>query len=354
MATRADGARAVSGRITIEPFGDELDSDGDESVLEALLRQGRFVRHGCKHGGCGACRAWLVSGECELSARTSFSLSDADREAGVVLLCSTRVRAGRATFDVGATMDLTAEEYLAGQQTAVYRAEVAELAPLGPELRLLRLRVVDPPRLRFTAGQHVEVAVPGGQDEWRTYSLASAPAAGGVVELLVKLIPGGRMSSALTRVRTGDPLQLRGPFGQLGVRLSHRPMVMIGAGSGLAPLRSMILDLVDGGNTRPVTLYLAARSARHLVLDDELRALARAHPWFTYEPVVRRPEAEGGGWDGRTGDVLAAVVADLPDLRRHDAYVCGSPRLVDGAIAALRAAGCKERHIAFDRFVPSG
>jgi len=341
-------------RVRIEPFGESLDIHDGESVLAAILRQGRFVRHGCKHGGCGTCRAQLVRGDCELSSRTSFSLSDADRAGGVVLLCSTYVTGGDAVFDVSRTMELDEAEFRSARHVAEYVAEVAAIEAPAPELRRIRLRLIDPPAMRFTAGQYVEVAVPGAEGEWRSYSMSSDPADRGTVELVVQRIPGGRFSSALDgRLRTGDRLRLRGPMGQFAVRLSHRPMVMVAGGSGIGPIRAMLCELARTGNARPVHLFYGARRRSDLFLLEELRALERDHRWFRLTPALSEP-APGEVWDGEVGLVTEVLSRALRNARGTEAYLCGSPGMIDAAIRVLIAAGCKEKHVHFDRFVPSG
>src|SRR5262249_8282658 len=111
-----------------------------EAILDAILRHGRFVEHGCKQGGCGTCRARLVSGACRLGGGTSYALSDADREEGVVLLCSTYVEQGDAVVDVSETMSLTADAYMAGLHTREHLCQVERIGALGPDLRGLSLR----------------------------------------------------------------------------------------------------------------------------------------------------------------------------------------------------------------------
>jgi len=344
----------VERALRVEPFGDAVEVRPGESALGALLRHGRFVRHGCKHGGCGTCRARLVSGNCELSDRTSFSLSDADREAGIVLLCSTYVTGGEVVVDLTDVMELDAEEFRAGRHVAEHVAEVAAIEPLTPEICAVRFRLAFGGELRFAAGQYVEVEVPGGHDEWRSYSLSSAPFDPRNLEIIVKLIPGGRFSSMLDgRVRAGDRLAVRGPLGQFAVRMSHRPMVMIAGGSGMGPIRSMLLDLARTGNRRQVTLFFGARRRRDLFFVDELRALEREHAWFRFVPALSELEP-GVPWDGELGLVTEVVQRSLPDLRGTEGYLCGSPAMIDAAIRTLVEAGCRERHIFYDRFVPSG
>jgi NAD(P)H-flavin reductase/ferredoxin len=344
----------TAGRVRIEPFGEVLEIRGGESVLAAILRQGRFVRYGCKHGGCGTCRAQLVDGDCELSDRTSFSLSDADRENGVVLLCSTYVTGGEAVFDVSRTMDLTADEFQSGGHVVEYLAEVACIEAVTHDLRRVRFRLLDPPAMRFTAGQYLEVAVPGSADEWRSYSMSSDPADGGALEIIVKLILGGQFSSALERLlRPGDRLRVRGPLGQFAVRLSHRPMVMVAGGAGMGPIRAMLLELARTGNARQVRFFYGARQQRDLLFMDELRALEYGQRWLRVTPALSCPEP-GLPWDGEVGLITDVLAREIPDARGVEGYLCGSPGMIDAAIRVLLAGGCKEKHIYFDRFVPSG
>jgi NAD(P)H-flavin reductase/ferredoxin len=346
----------VAAKVTVMPFGETLGVEPGEALLGAVLRQGRFVRYGCKHGGCGTCRAQLVSGECVVGAQTSFSLSDDDRSAGIVLLCSTYAEDDEVVVDVTDTMDLTADEFAAGQTVVECAAVVEGLDGVTHDIQALRLALPPGVELAFTAGQYVEVQVPGSVGEWRSFSMANPPADSTHVDLLVKVIPGGRFSSALaTTVRRGDTMRLRGPFGQFGIRLSHRPIVMVAGGSGMAPIRSMLADLAARGNERPVTFFYGARCDRDLFDVAVLEAFAAEHAWFTFVPALSDPDGNVAGWDGECGlvtDVLDRRLAG--DLRQVEAYLCGPPPMIDAAIALLTRRGCRPRHVFFDRFVPSG
>ncbi len=342
--------------VTVLPFGETLEVQPGESVLKAILRQGRFVKYGCKHGGCSTCRAEVVQGEYELSDNTSFSLSDADRAEGVVLLCSTFVESDELVVDVSQTMDdLSEEQYLAGQHVQEYQATVDRAEVLTHDIRWLGLRLDDPAGFAFTAGQYVEVAVPGMADAWRSFSMANPPGESDRVDLIVKVIPGGAFSAVLdTGVTCGDQMRLRGPFGQFGVRLSHRPMIMVAGGSGMAPILGILRDLVAARNRREVIFFYGARSRRDLFLVHELAGLAGLHDWFKFVPALSEPDAADGDWDGDTGLVTEVLARRLPSTRGMEAYLCGPPPMIDAAIDVLKSTGCKERHIYFDRFVPSG
>lgn len=346
----------MSAKVTIQPFDEVIDVGDDESVLSAVLRQGRYLKYGCKHGGCGTCRAQLVEGDCRLGEQTSYSLSDQDRAAGILLLCSTYLDQGDVVVDVSETMDLAAEEFTAGSQLIEHDCVVEGVDAVTHDIRWLRLRLVDPPELRFTAGQYVEVEVPGSDGrEWRSFSMANPPGEPDRLDLIIKRIPGGRFSANLDGgLLPGDRLRARGPAGQFRIQLSHRPMVMVAGGSGMAPIRSMLHHLVARGNQRPVTFFYGARTDRDLFLLDELAGLERAHPWFRFLPALSEPERNAEPWDGATGMVTDVLHREMPSLRGHEAYLCGPPPMIDAAIEVLLATGCKQRHIFFDRFVPSG
>jgi len=346
----------MAAAVTVLPFGETLQVEPGESVLTAILRQGRFVKYGCKHGGCSTCRAEVVQGDYELSDNTSFSLSDADRAAGVVLLCSTFSHAGELVVDVSRTMDdLSEDQYLAGQHIAEHTATVDRIEALTHDIRWLGLRLDDPAELSFAAGQYVELAVPGVAGSWRSFSMANPPRESGRVDLIVKVLPGGAFSAILdTTVRCGDHMRLRGPFGQFGVRLSHRPMIMVAGGSGMAPILAMLKDLAATPHRREVIFFYGARSRRDLFLADELEDLAETHDWFRFVPALSEPAPVDGGWAGETGLITEVLARHLPTTRGMEAYLCGPPPMIDAAVDLLRSTGCKDRHIFFDRFVPSG
>ena len=105
----------MSYEVKILPFDETLEVNEGETILKAILRQGRFVKYGCKHGGCSTCRAEVLEGDVTLGLNTSFSLSDADRANGIALLCSTFCHTD-VTIDVSETMDdLDETAYRAGQ-----------------------------------------------------------------------------------------------------------------------------------------------------------------------------------------------------------------------------------------------
>ncbi|AFM20584.1 2-polyprenylphenol hydroxylase-like oxidoreductase (plasmid) [Mycolicibacterium chubuense NBB4] len=339
--------------VTVQPFGDTFPVESGETVLSAILRNGRFVKYGCKHGGCSTCRAQVVEGEFTQSDGTSFSLSDADRDAGVVLLCSTYAD-GDLVVDVGETMaDLTEDEYNAGQDIVEFVGTVDRIVDYTADIKGIEIALDEPSAISFVPGQYVEVLVPGSDDAWRSFSMANRPSDNSRVHLVVRVIPDGRFTSQIgTTISAGTRLNLRGPLGQFAIRLSHRPIIFIAGGSGIAPVLSMLADLIEQNNQRRTTFLYGARTVADLPMLDELRQLSDELDWFTFIPALSQPDDTP--WDGETGLITEVYHRNFPSGHGHEAYLCGPPGMIDAALESLIASGCKERHIFFDRFVPSG
>jgi alkene monooxygenase reductase len=342
-------AVAITNNISVLPFDRSFECGGGESILGAALRQGLFLRYGCRHGGCGTCKARLVDGEVA-SEGSSFALTASDRAQGWILLCSAKPVTD-CTIDVGA-MTLSSDEFEGGDQVGEFTTAVQAVEMLTPDTRGVTLRLVQPEAIKFVAGQFVNVEIPGTSDV-RSYSIASAPADSARIDLIIKLLPGGAFSAHLeSALRAGDRLRLHGPLGQLKVRLSHRRILMVAGGSGLAPFLSMIRDMAHRGNARPVTLVFGGRRGTDLYRLDEIERLARTLPAFEFIPALS--EAVSEGWTGETGLVTEVIARRFPTLDGYDAYLAGPPPMIEATVPLLLDRGVRPPNVYFDAFVPTG
>lgn len=336
-------------QVRVQPFERAFECAEGETILAAALRQGLYVRYGCKHGGCGTCKGLLVDGDVK-EAGSTFALASSERTEGWILLCAS-LPSEDCVIDVS-SMELTEEEFLAGDQLGSLLTEVETIQPLTPDIRAVRLRLVEPEAVTFVAGQFVNVEIPGS-GEVRSFSLANPPSEAHRIDLIVKLLPGGRFSQLLAgTLRVGDRLRVYGPLGQLKVRLSHRRILMIAGGSGLAPILSMLSDLTCKGNTRPVILFFGARRPEDLYYVDRIARIQEAMPALEFIPSLS--DAWPEDWRGETGFVTDAVARRLPSLEGYDAYLAGPPPMIDAAIPLLLARGVRARNIYFDAFLPTG
>lgn len=334
-------------KVRFTPFGRTIECAAGQRILSAALSQGYFLRYGCKHGGCGTCKAVVTEGDVE-DGGSSFALTRAERSAGWALVCSSQPLSD-CVIDISA-MGLTEEEFLAGDRVETFEAVLERVTGLTPTIRGVTLRLVSPPQMRFTAGQFVNVEVPG-TDNVRAFSMANAPSASSEIELIVRMFPGGRFSEYLKSAKPGQLIRVSGPVGSLRVRLSYRKILMIAGGSGMAPMLSMLTDLAQKNDRRPATVFFGARTCEELYYTDRMKALCGPSARAEFVPVV---QDAGEAWDGERGLVTDAIARRMGSLKGYDAYLCGPPPMVEAARDLVIRLGVREANVYFDAFVPTG
>jgi NAD(P)H-flavin reductase len=186
----------------------------------------------------------------------------------------------------------------------------------------------------------------------RPYSLAAAawedPAR---IQLHIRLLPDGALSSLVQRAEIGDRYEIEGPLGKCCYRSStqNEPILLIGSGTGLAPLYGIATDALHQGHAGPIHLFHGAATGARLYFRDELRALQARHPNFHYHPCVDAEPVEGD----ELGSPLALALAAHPGLEGYKVYVCGHPDLVKTSQRKCFLAGANLKDIAADAFAPS-
>jgi phenol hydroxylase P5 protein len=329
-------------QLTIEPLGATIDVEDGQTVLDAALRQGIYIPHACGHGLCGTCKVSVCDGEVDHGHANPFALMEFERDEGKTLACC-------CTLQSDVTIEADIDEEPDAQVIPVrdFSATVSRIDELTPTIKAIFLKLDH--AIHFQTGQYVQVEIPGlGQS--RAFSVANSPAAveqRGEIELNVRIVAGGKGTGWLHKeLKVGDALKLAGPYGRFFVRRSaRRPMVFMAGGSGLSSPRSMILDLLDGGCTLPITLVYGQRSRDELYYDDEFRALAAEHANFSYVPALSG-EPEDSGWTGARGFVHEAAKAHFgASFAGLQAYLCGPPPMVEACIATLMQGRLFERDI---------
>jgi propane monooxygenase reductase subunit len=332
----------------LEPVGIEMEVDEDETILAAAFRQGLMLMHGCKEGQCSSCKSFLLDGDVDLDRYSTFALPDFEEQEGYTLLCR-----AHALSDVEIELLHYDEEVLrSGVPIVTATTEVEAVETLTHDIRRLVLRLRDPDRVTFNAGQYMDVAIPGADGEHRSFSMANTPGQPDRLEFMIKLYEGGHFSGLLANgngIKVGDELTCTGPYGVFTLRdTSPRRLVFIAGGAGMAPIVSLLRSMAEKGTTRPATFYYGARTADDLFGLEELERLGGELPNLTFVPALS--EAGDNGWEGEAGLITDVVDRMEDDLADVDAYLCGPPPMVDAAIALLERRGCPEAHIYFDKF----
>jgi ferredoxin-NADP reductase len=231
-------------------------------------------------------------------------------------------------------------------------ARVREVVDETPTARTIVFDVPDWPG--HTAGQHVDVRLTAddGYQTERSYSIASAPEDPRLA-LTVERIDDGEVSPYLTEeLRAGDQIELRGPIGgYFAWRVQDGgPLLLLGGGSGVVPLMSMLRHHAAAGSTIDARLLLSARSAEDILYRAELDALAGVA--VSYTLTRRRPEG-WGGFDRRVDADMLVAVGPTAEQRPH-IFVCGPTAFVEAVADLLLELGHDRRAIRTERFGPTG
>jgi NAD(P)H-flavin reductase/ferredoxin len=289
------------------------------TILEAAKLGGYELPYSCRTGICGSCKGTVVSGSVETTGATD-ALSAEERAAGYTLFCRARPT---SDIEIGAR-SITRLDPNAHR---IVDAKVHKITRAAEDVTLLQLRFPAGTRVRFKAGQYLQVLM--GDGSRRSYSMANPPHQSDGVQLHVRHLPGGRFSAYLeTTAAAGDIVKLEMPFGDFTLRDSDKPLVFVASGTGFAPIKSILEDMFKrGAPTRPVTLYWGARRKADLYLFELPQKWARQYPNFHFIPVLSEED------DGvsRTGLVHRTVMQDFPSLAGHEVYACGVPVMITAA-----------------------
>lgn len=310
----------------------------DETILDAAERAGYTLPYSCRKGVCASCEGVLRAGSAMIGRNTNVS-----GPAGSVKFCITRPRS---------PLEIAPASIANGAPPArkIFQATIHKIDWPEDNVAIIQLRLPIGRRAPFLAGQYVRLMLPSGES--RNYSLANAPQDNASPELHVRRVPGGLFSDrVLGTLHAGDRIRIEMPYGMSVLDSSDAPIVMLATGTGFAPLKSMVEDLIRQGTERPVHLFWGAKVERDLYLAGLARQWEERLPWFRFTPVLSHPEA---GWTGRTGLIPDAALAAYPDLASHQVYACGNPAMVESAHALLTGkGGLPDAAFHADAFVPS-
>lgn len=329
--------------VRILPKGTVFEVKPGETILDAGLRHGVPLKYGCRHGNCSTCKYLVTDGEVDLGRASPYSLSEQDREEGYALLCC-----ATPLCDLEIQVPEDASQRLREVITPAEHVVVVERnEPVSRTLVRVRLRPKG--AFDFYPGQFLEIEVPGVPDEWRSYSMASAPGRRGEIDLVIQKLPGGLFSERLDELRPGMEIRIRGPFGTSYLRDGDRPVLLVAGGSGIAPMLSILESLTLASDRRPVEFYYGVRTRADLPLGDEIADLAARHGHVQYRPALSEP-TPACQWEGPTAMVAQVIQGNLADASPFDAYICGPPPMCDTVSVILAAKGLAEEHAFLDRF----
>lgn len=287
----------------------------------------------------------MIEGEVDHNHASAFALMDIERDEGKTLACCATLES-----DVVVEAEVDEDSDALSLPISDFLGTVSRLEDLTPTIKGIWIAPAGE-GVEFQVGQYINLEIPG-LDQPRAFSIASRPSERNEIELNVRRVEGGAGTAYLHEaLKPGDELSFTAPLGRFFVRKSaSEPLIFLAGGSGLSSPKSMILDLLDAGDERAITLIYGARSKAELYYSDLFTELAERCPNFEFLAGLSEPE-EGDTWDGPR-----CFVHELAEQRfdrqfgGHKAYLCGPPPMVDACITSLMQGRLFEDHIFMENF----
>ncbi|MDY7028023.1 MAG: 2Fe-2S iron-sulfur cluster binding domain-containing protein [Spirochaetota bacterium] len=341
----ADATIANYGEVKITINNDkELDIRGGKPLLGTLMEEGIFIPSACGgRGSCGLCKVKVTEGAGQFLPTELPWLTEEERADNVRLSCQLKVKND---------MFIEIPEELFNVKE--FRSTVSRMRDLTHDIKEVTLELIDPAEIEMVPGQFVQLQTPEYEltDEpvYRAYSVSSNTKDTRHVELEIRLVPNGICTTYVHNyLKEGDEVIFNGPYGDFHLRDTDREIIFIAGGSGMAPIKSILLSMADEGNPRRARYFFGARSARDLFLVEKMRELEQQLQNFTFIPALSNPEPDDN-WDGETGLITDVVDRHMESGDNVEAYLCGSPGMIDACIKVLTDKGVPEELIYYDKF----
>ena len=310
-----------------------FDCQSDESVLECLSRHGVELSSSCRSGVCQTCMVKATEGAPPAEAQAG--LKPQLQKQGYFLACICKPK-----------QDLS---FVNPDDSALPQIAASVVNKTRLNDTIIRLRLKPESEFDFQPGQFLNIHREDGLV--RSYSIASLPKEG-YLELHVERVENGKMSNWLhDQVAMGGKLNIDGPHGDC-FYIDDKPeqnLLLIGTGTGLAPLWGIVRDALSQGHKGEIHLFHGSRSTDKIYLVDELKQLARLHSNFFYTPCISGEDKQGYS-AGRANEV---ALKEIPKLDGYRVYLCGHPEMVKSTNKKAFLAGASMNDIHADAFTHS-
>jgi Na+-transporting NADH:ubiquinone oxidoreductase subunit F len=234
----------------------------------------------------------------------------------------------------------------------LYSARVLSTRSVTYDIKEIRLELVEPAEIAQRSGQYIQIQVPTADEPvFRAYSISSATYEKNLVEMNVRIVPLGLVSTYLHQLKENDPVTFTGPYGEF--HLNEDPsveIICVGGGCGMAPMKNIIFSLYSKWPDRACSLFFGCRTTKDVFYLDEYKELSKKHPSFKVYYALSDPLKADEKWDGDTGFVHLSVDKHLEANVRRQAFLCGPPPMIAAVTQVLKAKGLPDQDIFYDKF----
>lgn len=337
--------------ININKDKKSLVVNGGSNMLITLSNQEIYIPSACGgRGSCGECKVKVCSDIGPILPTELPYLDAQQMKDNVRLSCQNKIRGD---------MEIEIPEYLFNCRR-YDKGLVEKVVDVTHDIKEVHIRLPEGEQVTFSSGQYVQlVSKPYKKVKevvQRAYSIASPPSEKDTVELLVRLVPDGVLTTFVHEyLQENDHIDLIGPFGDFYVRDTDAVMVCVAGGSGMAPFKAIFKEMIESGEIekRDVWYFFGAVKARDMYYISWLRELESKYSRFHFVPALSDPDPDDK-WDGETGlitEVLDSYLKkQIKSSGSREGYLCGSPGMLDACIAVMRRNDMSEDHIFFDKF----
>ncbi len=322
----------------------KLSVEGGRSLLSTLASEKIYIPSaGGGKATCGLCKVRVLEGAGPLLPTEEPYITPEERAKNFRLSCQIKVK---GNMKLGIPDELfNIKEFM---------CEVESITDMTYDIKRLRMKLPAGQTISFKAGQFMQFySKPYGkikEEAFRAYSISSKSSEHDHVERLIRLVPNGIVTGYVhTALKEGDQVRLSGPYGDFYLRGNCEELIMIAGGSGLAPIRSLVYEVIEKGLPHKMRFFFGANTLRDLYYMDEFEGIQKEYPQFTFIPCLAFPKPEDN-WTGGTGFVTVALDNQVDTGEGKEAYLCGSPGMLDACIKVLKTKGFTDQTIFYDKF----
>lgn len=299
-------------RISISPANIEFDCNEDNNILAEALTAKINLPHGCKSGNCGACKCQVTNGDVTQEDNTNMAIFSQDEiDAGYVLLCKSH-----AHSDV--TLNLPG--FSNSHPIKTLPAKISSIDKSGTTA-IVMLKLPAGQKFEFSAGQYIDILYEGQN---RSYSLANYATDKNELELHIRYRKGGLFSEAVwSQLTVGSIVRFKGPLGSFTLSKNDKPIVMVCTGTGLAPVKAILEQMIATNNLRPVHLIWGNFTTEDFYLTE---LLAKWQEKLNLRVSLCVNENPPIGY--HNGLVTDLIVNEYENLMDYEVYACGNPQMI--------------------------
>lgn len=322
----------------------ELTVKGGNSLLSSLGDQQIFIPSACGgRGTCGACKCKITEGGGPLLPTEKPMLSKAELADNIRLSCQVKIKSD---------IQISIPESIFNIRK--FEAKIAEIVDYTYDTKGITFQLLEPDTIIFKAGQYMQLETkpyPGmKQKVVRAYSISSGPKDEHSLQLIIRLVPEGICTTWVHKhMQLNEEVFLTGPYGDFFLRDTEADIIFVAGGSGKAPIKAILEDMEVKGISRKATYFFGARTTRDLYLTEYMQHFEQSLVDFSYVPVLSHSAPEEN-WQGKTGFVMPYFKDAIRDPKNTEAYLCGSPGMINAVTKSLIEHGIPADKIYFDSF----